>query len=106
MSFLLFLVLSAIAAHSLIALFYQLVVNDWWILMEAVVYRAGEAARVFFISFYAISVLIVFSVCTGKEERQAGDKAVRSCSPLCLLCSHCAARSLLLLRFSLSQPSW
>jgi hypothetical protein len=52
-------------AHSLIALFYQLVVNDWWILMEAVVYCVGEGARVFFISFYCISVLIVFSVCTA-----------------------------------------
>jgi hypothetical protein len=52
-------------AHSLIALFYQLVVNDWWILMEAVVVTAGDAARIFFISFYCISVLIVFSVCTA-----------------------------------------
>lgn len=33
--------------------------------MEAVVYRVGDSARIFFISFYAVSVLIVFSVCTA-----------------------------------------
>jgi len=44
------------------ALFYQLVVNDWWILMEAVVYRVGQPARIFFVAFYSVSVLIVFSV--------------------------------------------
>jgi len=52
-------------AHSLIALFYQLVVNDWWVLMEAVVLTTGRGGYIFFISFYTISVLIVFSVCTA-----------------------------------------
>ena len=52
-------------AHSLISLFYQLVVNDWFVLMEAVVARVGHGARIFFISFYCVSVLIVFSVCTA-----------------------------------------
>lgn len=52
-------------AHSLNALFWQLVVNDWFILMDAVVARVGQQARVFFISFYAVSVLIVCAVCTA-----------------------------------------
>ena len=36
-----------------------------WILMEALVSQSGDWARVFCISFYALSVLIVFSVCTA-----------------------------------------
>ncbi len=50
---------------SCVSMFYQLVVNDWFVLMEGVaVTSAGQGSRVFFISFYAISVLTVLSACT------------------------------------------
>jgi len=52
-------------AHSLVSLFHQLVVNDWWVVMEAVVSRVGPGAHLFFTSFYGVSTLAVFSVCTA-----------------------------------------
>jgi len=33
--------------------------------MEAVVSRVGQSARIYFITFYCLSVLIVISVCTA-----------------------------------------
>lgn len=52
-------------AHALVALFHQMVINDWSLLMDATAARAGEAARAYFIAFYATTVLAVCSVCTA-----------------------------------------
>jgi hypothetical protein len=52
-------------AHALMALFQQMVVNDWWLLMDAMAERVGQGSRMYFIAFYCTTTLAVCSVCTA-----------------------------------------
>ena len=49
--------------NSLVLLFHQLVVNDWYLTMNATAEVVGHSARMFFIAFYAFATLTCISVC-------------------------------------------
>lgn len=47
---------------SLVALFYLLVVNNWPILAEGCVAATSRWARLYFLAFYVVAVLVVMNV--------------------------------------------
>jgi len=51
-------------AHAVVAMFQQLVVNDFFQMMEALSAVRGDGVRVFFLSYYALAVLTLVAACT------------------------------------------
>jgi hypothetical protein len=49
-------------SSSLVSLFQQMVVNNWFVVMDACVVTSGKSAYVFFISYYLVSITVMTNV--------------------------------------------
>ncbi|XP_068750290.1 two pore channel protein 1-like isoform X2 [Montipora capricornis] len=45
--------------HSYVTLFELTVVNNWFIIMEGIVYKTSDWARIFFMSFYIVTMVVM-----------------------------------------------
>ena len=50
------------AGSAMVTLFELLVVNNWFVIMDGIVAVTGEPARIFFLAYYVVTVVVLFNL--------------------------------------------